>query len=573
MSQLPLVIRALGVEKVVWIDDMFAAVSHTVAPDLVDLATKISERKLFAEIGHPEIDDEEEKVGLLVTILESNTEIVTKAIQLLGGGGMLNQARKMMSLMGCDAEERSGSAWQGILSGDLPLYKNTLFLVDRDFRTEGLDSGQSDQLLTKTVSAFLVDDSSNYCVVVTKEVGADEEVKSRSTLLEHLLGGNPPKNDALIPFSVISKNALAAGAEESLSKSLRNKLGGVVLYSMLQQVEQSLEKSVVALRDMLASDFPNINKAVLHNSYKEGASELDVLLRILQQKLRLELADSFQPKSDDVLRKILARFRLFQLDAEAEDEINKHTISGELIDLCRAEVLTDGALVNQMMLPIVPGDVFASISSGVCKVGEMKSWPGDLKEGTEYLMLLGQLCDIVPRGDTGESASNMAFLARFSVKAAKGHDAKMHRSQIHSGRVGWMMVGDLALHFDFRDVLAANVAALQLCTFNRYGAAYLSEADTIDDAWSLTSVARAKRNALELFAKTTIIPSELNFYALGFNNDDAMRSLKVQKRQGKRIFSYPVRRVCRIRDLEASEALGALERYWRRPAKPHYFVN
>ena len=136
-----------------------------------------------------------------------------------------------------------------------------------------------------------------------------------------------------------------------------------------------------------------------------------------------------------------------------------------------------------------------------------------------------------------------------------------------------MLVGDLALHFDFREVLAANIAALQLCSFNTYGAAHLYEGDTGDDVWSLASVARAKKNALEVFGKGNSVPHELSYYAVGFQGEDSGRAVRVQTRNGKRVFSYPIRRVCRIRDVEASEALGALERYWRRPAKPHYFAN
>lgn len=225
------------------------------------------------------------------------------------------------------------------------------------------------------------------------------------------------------------------------------------------------------------------------------------------------------------------------------------------------------------MLPIVPGDVFAALKPGLPTKSEMKGWNSDLQPGESYFMLLGQLCDIVPRGDTGQTATNMAFLARFEVKAAKNHESKLHRNQLHSGRVGWMVVGDLALHFDFRNVLAANVRALQLCSFNKYGAAYLSEADNAQDVWSLASVARAKQIALEAFVKEKPVPHELRYYALGFEGDDKDREVKVCRRNHKRVFYYPVRRVCRIREMEASEALGALERYWRRPAKPHYFAN
>jgi hypothetical protein len=575
MGQLSAVIKALGVEKVVWIDDMFASISQNVTPDLVELATKISNENLFVPLGRPDLAEEDDKVARLIEAFENDTELVTRAVELSGQGTSLDRdkAREMMNRMDCVAEEKTGADWQGVLGGTFPPYENTLFLMDRDFKDEGIDADQSNDLLKKTVANYLIKSKSNYCVVLTKEVAEEAEADSRSELLAQLLGGDPPKQEELIRFSVISKNAVAGDEEGALSKSLRGKLAGVVLFSMLKKIEQSLTKSVDSLRNVFASEFPDVNKAVLHNSYEEGASELDVLLRILQQKQRLELARSFQKDDkEDGLRQILGRFRLFQLDVEEEDETRRHTVSGELERICRAEVLTDGRLINEMMLPVVPGDVFLHTTPGAKTVAGMKRWRGELEIGKRYLMLLGQLCDVIPR-DHGKTATNMAFLSEFEVKAAKNHDKGLEKNQIHSGRKGWMVIGDIALHFDFRNVFAANVPALQLCSFNKYGAAYLSKKESSDDVWSLASVMRAKKNVLNLLGKGKPIPSELQYYAVNFTDGDKKRSIKIEKKGRATTFSYSLRRVCRVRDIEASEALGALERYWRRAAKPHYFAN
>ena len=549
---------------------MFSPVANSTTMDMVDLARRISARNLYAEIDHPEIADEDNPIATLTFEFERDTELARRATALLGADTMREQAQAMLAALECATEQRTGSEWQALLNGEPPNYEKTLFLLDRDFKSEGIDDEASDLLLKKTVSSFVLEKPTNYCVVVTKEVSADSESAEREIFLKQLL--NLQVNDEdLIRFSVISKSAFSDNAEELLSKSLRDKLGGVVLFNMLRHLEQSLEKSVVTLRGVLATEFPNINQAVLHNSYKEGASELEVLLRILQQKHRIELATSLHTEPESTLRKLLGRFRLFQLDAEPEDT-TEFQISGELSNICRAEIVSPGPLINEIMLPIVPGDVFATTAAKVPSKNEMKEWSSDLQPDQTYFMLLGQLCDIVPRGDTGRWATNMVFLARFEVKHVKNHNSKLDRNQIHSGRMGWMIIGDLALHFDYRNVLAANVSALQLCAFNKHGAAYLTEGDR-EDVWSLASVARAKKNMLEVLANAKAVPPEFEYYALGFEAADHARKMKVFKRKRKRIFFYPVRRVCRIRDIEASEALGALERYWRRPAKPHYFAN
>jgi hypothetical protein len=128
-------------------------------------------------------------------------------------------------------------------------------------------------------------------------------------------------------------------------------------------------------------------------------SELDVLLRILQQKHKIEIAKTLRSRSEDSLQSIPKRFRLFQLDGDNGVRSIDHTISGELSHICRAEIVTEGPLVNDMSLPIVPGDVFAPLEVGEDVLQEGTAWWVELEVGKSYLMLLGQLCDIVPRGD------------------------------------------------------------------------------------------------------------------------------------------------------------------------------
>jgi hypothetical protein len=77
-------------------------------------------------------------------------------------------------------------------------------------------------------------------------------------------------------------------------------------------------------------------------------------------------------------------------------------------------------------------------------------------------------------------------------------------------------------------------------------------------------------NALDFF-KRKPFPERLERYAIAFDGDDDSRKVKIDEIQSVRTFSYPIRRVCRVRDIEAADALAALERYWRRPPKPHEF--
>jgi hypothetical protein len=563
MGSLQSVIKALDVEKVVWIDDMFAPTAAVDTTDLVALAKAMVDENVFVKLGLADLSEDDVEVDNLVLRLEENPELAGRAKELVRTTSYLERARTWLREMKCKTEEKSGADWQQILKDKLYTYEKTLFLLDRDFGREQITKDASDRMLKETIDGHILTNSTNYCVVFSQEVNADREVETRNYLAAQLLEAKPEQQD-LIRFSVVAKNLSGQANESDLSKSLRDKLAGVVLYSMLNSVEASLKRSVTSIKNLLATSFSDVNKSVLRNSYDEGASEIEVLMRILGQKHRIELAKDLGSAQDGGLSETLKRFRMFQLDSYEDGP--PHEVSGELKQICRAEAISEGALVNKLFLPIVPGDIFETVEARRGTEDIAATWTDDLIVNQEYWMLLGQLCDILPRSD-GNPKSNMAFLAKFKTVGKK---YKPISSQVQSGRAALVMVADLGMAFDFQKVISANVLALQLCSFNKYGMASLSDIDVSHDVWSLASLAKAMSNALGLF-KQKPFPERLERYAIAFDGNDDNRKVKIDEAQDIRTFSYPIRRVCRVRDIEAADALAALERYWRRQPRPHEF--
>jgi hypothetical protein len=555
------VVRALDVVKVVWIDDMFAIAPPINIASNINLAMEVVKQEKLEALGLHEFSLDDPDIDGIVERFGADEELAKRARALVFLADDVSRARSMMQEMDCAFEERTGAGWQTILKQQ-PAYSKTLFLLDRNFGGEQISNEDSDAMLRKTFDELILKEPSNYCVVLTKEVEAKKESEGRSELLTHILK-KQLDDEHVIRFSVVSKSNGGADAD-SLSRSLRGKLAGVVLYSMLKSVVNSLYRSVGTIRQILSTEFPDVNKSVLQSSYEQGESEIEVLLRILQQNHRLELAKELQSADPAGLPALLKRFRLFQLDAaEVDDE---HEVSGELKRINRAEIISDGTFVNGMLVPIIPGDVFVTATAQKPTPQTIAAWSGELSENTDYWMLLGQLCDIVTRKN-GSSNTNMGFLAPFNVMKRKD---KIDPKQLESGRMYALAVGEQRLKFDFRGVLSANLTALRLCSFNKDGMAYLEESDH-EEVWSLASLAKAKKNALELFARQPQ-PEWLERFAIGFESNDATKKLKIDQGAEGRVFSYPIRRVCRIRDIEANDALAALERYWRRPAKPHEYV-
>lgn len=561
MGQLASVVRALDVGKVVWIDDMFAIAPATNIASNIELAIEIVKQGKLEALQLSDFSAGDSDIDGIVERLDADPDLASRARASVALPDEVSNARSMLQEMGCTFEEKTGVAWQTSLNQP-PSYSKTLFLLDRNFRGEQISQPESDAMLRRTFDDLILGEPTNYCIVLTQEVEAEKEREGRAELLRTILQ-KQPEDEHVIRFSVVSKSKGGADAD-SLSRSLRGKLAGVVLYSMLKSVVASLNRSVASFGRILSMEFPDVNKSVLQSCYEQGESELEVLLRIIQQKHRIELSQELQTSDPAGLPALLKRFRLFQLDVgEIDDD---HEVSGELKRINRAEILSEGTLINRTLIPIVPGDIFAAAAARKPTVKIARGWSNDLSADTEYWMLLGQLCDIVTRKD-GTSVSNMGFLASFTLMGKK---EKLDTKQLQSGRVFALSVGDERLKFDFRKVLSANLTALRLCSFNSDGMAYLAEEDN-EDVWSLASLAKAKKNSLELF-KQEPTPAWLKSFAIGFHQDDQSRRLKIARKAGKRIFSYPIRRVCRIRDIEANDALAALERYWRRPARPHEYV-
>jgi hypothetical protein len=561
MNSLALVVRALDVATVVWVDDMFAIAPSTDIASHIDLAIKVAQTGKLEELGLREFSGDDADVEGVAEKFGADEGLAQRARELVSLPDEVSRARSMMREMRCRIEERTGVGWQTALNQQ-PNYSKTLFLLDRNFGGEQISQADSNAMLRKTFDELVLRDSTNYCVVLTKEVEAEKESEGRIEFLTRILEKQPDDEDA-IRFSVVSKSNGGADAD-SLSRSLRGKLAGVVLYSLVKSVIVSLNRSVDSIRTILSTEFPDVNKSVLQSSYEQGESEIEVLLRILHQSHRLELAKELQSTDLAGLPALLKRFRLFQLDAD--ETYDKHEVSGELRRINRAEIVTDGPFINRTLVPIVPGDVFVATVAQKPTPAIVEEWSSELSESTEYWMLLGQLCDIVTRKD-GTSAINMGFLAPFSVMGKK---EKIDSTQLESGRKYALAVGEQRLKFDFRGVLSANLTALRLCSFNKDGMAYLEETD-LEDVWSLASLAKAKKNAMALFTQQHP-PDWLDHFAVSFDDHDASKKLKIDQVAEGRVFSYPIRRICRIRDIEANDALAALERYWRRPAKPHEYV-
>ena len=575
MHKLEAVIKALDVSQVVWVDDLFSKAHADTPPDPMTLAIVIENAGTAAELGiDAEYAASPEDISVRLT---ADYELYRRALTKHPDAATSVADRKMINAIengvGVGIRKVPGRDWLEELKQPEAAYSKTLFLVDKDFAQEQLDSAASAELLKSTVGRYLMQCDSNFCVVLSKDVTEENQQSFRKGLVEEI-PGFADETKAVLRFSAVSKEALAADAKGALATRLTYGLGGVILAEALTEVVKTLDASVDELEKEIVYKFEDLTKGILANAYAEGISEIDVLLRIINQSHRLGLAKNFKEQPDHPLKALLHRFRLFQLENTVVPEDHEMAKDGLLQKLGFAEVITEGQLINSLRLPIVPGDVFEVLDESF-KAPDPAS--DTLELGHSYYMLLGQLCDIVARGKDGETKARLAFLAPFKVKtkAEKRKDEKGSADFQVTGQKRGIEVKDKAMIFDFRDVLVANIAALQFVAYDVDGYARVSTGTDTDEGWSLPSMIRARKAVVDKLRGKTAPPDDLSRYAVGFDGSDAAtRTLTIAPPvAGNSTCAYRIRRVCRVRDLEAVEALLAIQRYWARIAKPMDFME
>ncbi len=252
--------------------------------------------------------------------------------------------------------------------------EKTLFLVDREFDKEGMgDAGD----------AIVADVTSRapraYCIMFTHTVGA-EGVDS----LRFAIAANENPLEAH-QFGVMSKRGLGYGVSDitpHFSRSFRTALLCRFCYEVASNISQVMNIAALeAARKMAGFSVETIDTAIFENSLGEGASEFDVVERILAVSQRLASQQSLATNGEAFQR--LKRIR----DVRA---VSTHDLNGQVgvsePQLHRwriAEVLDEENYINALHSPLRCGDVFEHVRSG------------------KRYVLLAQPCDLLVRGKEG----------------------------------------------------------------------------------------------------------------------------------------------------------------------------
>jgi len=451
--------KAAAITRVVWIDDVFAEPPDEALRVAIQAKLRVlydngnsPRHNAFSHISMdaPEgirdkqieavLDDQGDK---LPRMLES----LTKQANVCGLHGNLDEDLTPAQVVGLrdglqNVDVCSYREWQSrqsdILTG---ADDRTLFLVDREFEREGL----ADDLGDEIVAEILSEAPKAYCIMFTHKVGADAADGLRTEI------GKKMASVEAHQFSVMSKRGLGDGVSDvspPFSRALRMSLLCRFCCDMaLDTCAVMNDAALDAAHKMAAFSVESIDAAIFENSLREGASEFDVVGRILTVNQRVASQQALAAKSDSFVR--LQRIR----DIRALEPAGPHALrcatESQLHAWRIAEVLDDGVYVNALHSPLRCGDIFRHTENG-----------------NQYV-LLAQPCDLVVRGKRGPDFGKRRRDEAELVLLEQGDPGEAKReTNFVIGGVGdhgesWLV--------NFREVFSVNLRVLDLAVYNPNG--------------------------------------------------------------------------------------------------------
>ena len=538
--------EAAGIERVVWIDDLFDPPTEDNAGiELRDLATRANFRGLTITLADHVLTPDRSVDEWLAEVEEAREEGLTEGFVLAhlrerlteGDAAPISDYNEsaIAEIMGSFGEgmvtTAGASNWKEI-EPVLRDAKRTLVLVDREFHVDGVAQRLGEDILQDLVKKRL---PTVYVVLLTRSVGEDTE-PLRAELADRLD----------IPFQDFVVAAKAASEEEGRTESdLCNSFQ--ILFT--HQVCIDLAHRIYAIarhtlettaQTLGAQSVYDLDWAVFQNSLTEGASELDVLTRIFL--LRQRAAVDCELGASEEYFVLLSKLRALRAFAGPLTS-TKHGNPAMLAQWRRDEVVDPGERVNAVHSPLTCGDVFVRTNS------------------TKAFVLLGQPCDMAVRPDGSRNTQEGIF-----VKAEKQRAGTIRSAHCFFPIPALPIAESDQWRLDLRTWASVNLRLLDFSVFSGTGDVSLDL--SVEPPVSLLPGWRRKlERAKARIAAQEDLPPE--YAALSLSED--LQQTAASKHGDVVAISYA--RVGRLRAPWAVAAYAAFAAYQTRAAFGHDFAK
>ncbi|WP_319405786.1 hypothetical protein [uncultured Desulfosarcina sp.] len=448
--------EAAGINRVVWVDDVFAEPIEEALKVAIQAKLRVlhnngylPKHNAFSNISMDAPEAIRDKQ--IETVLNSQSdklprmlESLTKQANACGLQGGPDEDLTPAQIIGLrdglkNVDVYSYRKWQSQRSDILTdVDDRTLFLVDREFVREGLADDLGDEIMAD----ILTNASKAHCIMFTHKVGTDAADGLRFEI------GKKMDSIEAHQFGVMSKRGLGVGVSDissHFSRALRvSLLCRFCCDVALDTCSVMNDAALDAAHKMAAFSVETIDAAIFENSLGEGASELEVVNRILAVNQRLASQKTLADKSDLFVR--LQRIRNVRALNQCGPHAPKYTTESQLHVWRVAEVFDDGDYVNALHSPLRCGDIFRHI-----------------KNGRRYV-LLAQPCDLIVRGkkgpDFGKRRRDEAELVL--LEQGEPGEAKRETNFVIQG------VGDHGESWlvNFRQAFSVNLRVLDIAVYN-----------------------------------------------------------------------------------------------------------
>ena len=528
----------IGIMNVVWLDDLFDP--HTV-PNAIDIAEQVAVAMAAGvTITHAKLED--------LTAADSAEEWARRIQERLGESEiaeLLNEIRpprpedpvavaldyspteleEVVSSLGSTVQRVGLSRWSELKQQLIAAAAGGAFLVDRERLAGGNRTNVGDDIVRELMTGCTED---VIVVVLTHSVGPEGTENLRRTLA----------SDLQIPISrlgVVSKRSadlsLTNGIRAAVRVTLTQLTCTIVTNRIVEAMRKSIDETVSALNELPVSV---LDRAVFENSMKEGASEIDVLSRILLIRQRTSI-DAHMAGALDEVHSPLARMRKLRLLQPLPAV--PATDASLVLECRRDEVFLIGEILNALRSPLACGDVFLKDGEGAKK----------------YYVLLGQPCDMAVRHDGARSAREGVFvkLATLSTSSTRA-EGRFFDVPPLEGQDAWAM--------DFRSWVSVRLDCLEWASFNSDGRVAFTPSDH-PPIGLLPGWERRFEDAKNKF-------QEGRQYCLSLG--DIPRKVVTASATS---VEFPYRRVARLRAPRAVGAYAAFASYHARAAFEHDFAE
>lgn len=418
--------------------------------------------------------------------------------------------------------------------------RSTLFLIDKEFYRE--NAAYDGLIILKNLAT-----TDAFCMMFTCRCEEGKQEECRNTYSEN------EKIEAH-RFSVISKlsrNAVRPIVERfayALRAAFLHRHTGDLAWSLAKELHQTVDQ---VAHDLIARNVADLDQAIFENSISEGASELDVLLRINVLRQRRDARLAFQGQR---LRNILGEMRRFR-QAIKSHLPNPEPAALEQFRIWRQiEVFEEGDLINPIHTPLTCGDIFSCVSG-----------TGPEAKTKEFL-LLAQPCDLMVR-ENGSRKADTGLL----VLLTKEIPGKESRNPARFHEIVGVLPENHVWRLDFLNSFVVDLTVLDYCVFDPKGKVILSTSTTVAAGLLTAGYEVALRNAQKWLVKVLAPDSKVAPKPLSLGARGGKYQYTLDRAAGR--LEFPLTRIGRLEQAVAHASLAAWASYQTRAALDHDFAR